>query len=99
MKHYYIYILANKKNGSLYIGFTDNILRRIWQHKSKLIKGFTSKYNIENLVYLESYDNPIDGIKREKQLKKWKRSWKIKLIEENNPDWEDLYNKILVLLI
>jgi len=95
MKKYYVYILASKRNGTLYIGITSDLIKRIWQHKQKLIKGFTKKYNIVRLVYFEESDNSHGAIKREKNLKAWKRSWKIKLIERKNPDWKDLYNEII----
>ena len=87
---YFVYILASKKNGTLYIGLTNNLETRIKQHKSKLIDGFTKKYNVTNLVYFEIFKDINEAIKREKQLKKWKREWKIKLIEEKNINWSDL---------
>ena len=94
MKNYYVYILANKPNGTLYIGFTHNILQRIQQHKNNLIEGFTSKHHIHNLVYYEVFDDPENGIKREKRLKKYRRNAKINLIEKTNPEWIDLYNTL-----
>jgi putative endonuclease len=87
---YYIYIITNKKNGTLYIGVTSNIARRIYKHKNKLFKGFSSKYSLDKLVYCETYDNIQNAIRREKQLKNWKREWKIELIEKSNKDWKDL---------
>ena len=87
---YFVYILASKRNGTLYIGLTNNLETRIKQHKSKLIDGFTKKYNVTNLVYFEIFKDINEAIKREKQLKKWKREWKIKLIEEKNINWSDL---------
>lgn len=90
MKSYFVYILASKKNGTLYIGVTSDLEKRVWEHKNKVIKGFTEKYNVDNLVYYEQTENVESALTREKQLKKWKREWKIKLIEENNSDWEDL---------
>jgi len=87
---YYIYILSNKKNGTLYIGVTNDLERRVFEHKNKLIKGFTKKYGLNKLVYFESHQFIDDAIKREKQLKNWNRQWKIALIEENNPNWNDL---------
>ncbi|PHR71921.1 MAG: excinuclease ABC subunit C [Lutibacter sp.] len=87
---YYVYILASQKNGTLYIGMTFDLERRVFEHKNKIVKGFTSKYNITNLVYFEVFDQVKDAIKREKQLKKWNRSWKIELIEEENNNWNDL---------
>ena len=90
MNHYYVYILASKKNSVLYIGFTNDLSRRMKEHKSKVIKGFTSKYNVEKLVYFEEYGNSNDAFLRERQLKTWKRLWKIELFEKENPEWNDL---------
>ena len=87
---YYIYILASQKNGTLYIGVTNDLETRVLQHKQKINEGFTSKYDITLLVYFESFQYIADAIKREKQLKKWNRQWKINLIEEENIDWKDL---------
>ena len=87
---YYVYILASKKNGVLYIGVTNDLERRIFEHKNKTVKGFTSRYNVDKLVYFEKYSNINEAIKKEKQLKKWNRQWKIDLIEGNNPNWSDL---------
>ncbi len=87
---YYVYILTNKKNGTLYIGMTNNLERRIYEHKKKLIEGFTYKYGLDKLVFMESYQYVQDAITREKRMKKWKRQWKINLIEEDNPEWKDL---------
>ena len=92
-KSYYVYILASKKNGTLYTGVSNNLLRRVYEHKKKIIKGFTSKYNVNMLVYFEENDNILNAIAREKQIKKWYRKWKIKTIEEFNPEWEDLFYK------
>lgn len=92
---YYVYILANGKNGTLYIGVTDNLVRRVWEHKNNLVKGFTEKYNVHNLVYFEQHLDINEAILREKQMKKWKRYWKIKLINKFNPTWSDLYNQII----
>ena len=91
MKEYYIYILASKFNGTLYIGVTNNLIKRIYEHKNNIADGFTKKYAIHNLVYYESYDSIENAIIREKQLKKWNRAWKINLIEKLNPKWKDLY--------
>ena len=87
---YYVYILTNFSNTTLYIGVTNNLERRIYEHKNKLIDGFSSKYNLNKLVYFEEYELIEDAIKREKQLKKWKRKWKEELIEKKNPFWKDL---------
>ena len=95
MKKYYIYILASKKNGTLYIGVTNNLIKRTYEHKNNITPGFTQKHNIHKLVYYEVYNEIYDAIEREKCLKRWKREWKIKLIEESNPDWDDLYNRII----
>ncbi len=90
MNNYYIYILASHKNGTLYIGVTNNIFKRILEHKEKKNSGFTKKYNINKLVYYEIFDNIYNALYREKQLKKWEREWKINLIEKENPGWQDL---------
>ena len=87
---YYIYISASQKNGTLYIGVTNDLETRVLQHKQKINEGFTSKYDVTLLVYFESFQYIADAIKREKQLKKWNRQWKINLIEEENIDWKDL---------
>jgi len=97
MKNYYVYILASRRNGTLYIGLTNNLARRIYEHKNNLLDGFTKKYKVQNLVYAEEFKNIHDAIKREKQLKKWNRKWKVQLIEKENPDWIDLSNQILAL--
>lgn len=91
---FYIYILASKKNGTLYIGVTNDLIRRVWEHKNNVVQGFTKKYSVHTLVYYECVENSSSAIEREKQLKKWNRYWKIKLIEEKNSDWNDLYNEI-----
>ena len=89
-KSYYVYIVTNKRNGTLYIGVTSNLIRRINEHKNKLIQGFTNKYNLTKLVYYEETDDVTIAIEREKRMKKWYRKWKIELIEGENPDWDDL---------
>jgi len=94
MKHYYVYILTNKTNKVLYTGITNNPLRRIYEHKSGIIEGFTKKYRLKKLVYLESFDNPNDAIAAEKKIKGWLRIKKIKLIESKNPHWRDLSEKL-----
>jgi putative endonuclease len=81
-KQFYVYILSSKRNGTLYTGVTSNLIQRIWQHKNKQVKGFTEKYNILNLVYFETHNNAESAINREKQIKKWNRAWKLRLIEE-----------------
>ncbi|HBS48252.1 TPA: hypothetical protein DEO28_04165 [Candidatus Dependentiae bacterium] len=90
MKTFYVYITCSKKNGTLYIGMTNDLTRRMQEHKNKLIKGFTKKYSVNLLVYYETFESIIDAIKREKQLKKWKREWKMHFIEKINPNWKDL---------
>jgi putative endonuclease len=94
-KIYYVYILSSQRNGTLYIGITDNLVRRVWEHKHKLVEGFTNKYEVHHLVYYELHENPESAIIREKQIKKWRRLWKIRIIEEKNPEWMDLYTDIL----
>ena len=89
-KTYFVYIMASKQNGTLYIGVTNNLERRIYEHKHNLIKGFTSKYGVHRLVYFEESNDIQAALMREKQLKKWNRSWKIELIEKTNPEWKDL---------
>ncbi len=89
-----VYILASKKNGTLYIGVTSNLIQRIWQHKNEQVAGFTKKYAVHQLVYFEQHEEMMAAITREKQIKKWNRQWKINLIEQENPDWEDLWLKI-----
>ena len=91
---YYVYILASRKDGAIYVGMTNDIVRRIYEHRTKVIQGFTSKYNITRLVWFEIYDDPISAISREKELKKWKKAWKVQLIESQNPRWNDLYESI-----
>jgi putative endonuclease len=95
MKNYYIYILASQKNGTLYIGITSNLIKRIQEHKAKLVEGFTKKYNIDILVYYEQTTDINSALTREKALKKWNREWKIQLIEKVNPNWNDLYSNII----
>jgi len=91
MKSCYVYILASKRNGTLYIGVTSDLIKRIYEHKNSLIDGFTKKYNVHLLVYYEQFLDTYSAIYREKQLKHWRRKWKLQLIEKNNPNWRDLY--------
>ena len=86
--------MNNKKNGVLYIGVTNNLLRRVWEHKEGILKGFTEKYKLKNLVYYEFHEDILSAIQREKHLKLWSRQWKVKLIEKENPEWNDLYKKL-----
>ena len=95
MKTYFVYIIASKRNGTLYIGVTSNIVKRVYEHKNKLVEGFTKKYNVRVLLHYETIEDIISAMTREKQLKKWKRQWKIELIEKNNPNWRDLYYDII----
>ena len=91
MKYYYVYIMTNKPKGTLYIGITNNLIRRVYEHKNDLIENsFTSRYSLHRLVYYEVYNYVWDAIRREKNVKKWKRNWKIRMIEEMNPNWDDL---------
>ena len=94
MKNYWVYILSSKKNGTVYIGITNNLTRRVYEHKEKLLDGFTKKYDVNMLVYVEEFNNINEAIHREKCIKKWNRKWKLRLIEEQNPDWKDLYENI-----
>jgi len=89
-----VYILASKKNGTLYIGVTSDLIKRIWQHKNKVVSGFTDDYQVNTLVYFEQFDDMYAALTREKQLKTWGRAWKISLIEKANPSWKDLYDDI-----
>lgn len=94
MSAHYVYILASKRNGTLYIGVTTDLQKRIWQHKNKQIEGFTQKYGVDQLMYFEIYDDYREAANREARMKKWKRDWKIKLIEKDNPAWRDLYDTL-----
>ena len=94
-KELYVYILASKRNGTLYIGVTSDLVKRIWQHKNNVIDGFSKKYKVHKLVYFEKHKNWETAIRREKRLKEWQRKWKIELIESANPKWKDLYQDIV----
>ncbi len=94
-KYAYIYILTNKNNNVLYIGVTSDLKKRIWEHKNKVVDGFTKKYNLDKLVYFEAGENIENAIEREKQLKNWHREWKLSLIKTQNPEFKDLYYDIL----
>ncbi len=91
---YYVYLLASGKHGTLYLGVTNNLVRRTYEHRTKAVPGFTSRYGVNRLVWFESYGDPVSAITREKEIKKWRRDWKIALIERDNPDWRDLYEAI-----
>ena len=95
MNSYYVYILASKRNGTLYIGVTSDLIKRIHEHKNNAVESFTKKYNVHDLVYFEQTEDVESAIKREKQLKAWKRDWKLQLIENSNPGWKDLYPDLI----
>ncbi|MCU0615457.1 MAG: GIY-YIG nuclease family protein [Desulfobacterales bacterium] len=90
-----VYILASKRNGTLYIGVTSNLIKRVWEHKNKLVKGFSKQYDVHQLVWYELHESMESAILREKRVKGWKRSWKLNLIERMNPDWKDLYHSLI----
>ena len=92
---YYAYILASRKHGTLYLGMTNNLVRGVHEHKTKIIPGFASRHRVDRLVWFECYDEPVSAITREKDIKKWRRDWKIHLIEDTNPDWLDRYDMII----
>ena len=95
MKQGYIYILTNKPDGTLYVGITSNLSARIYQHKQKMVAGFTKKYSLDTLVYYEIYDDIVIAIEREKEMKKWRRAEKVKHIMQSNPEWRDLYEDLI----
>ena len=90
-----VYLLANKKNLTLYLGVTSNLIKRVWEHKNNIVEGFTKRHQIHTLVWYELHIDMATAIKREKSVKKWKRDWKIELIEKENPEWGDLYNSLI----
>ena len=94
MKSYYVYILASRRDGAIYVGITSDLVKRVYEHRSKFVPGFTSRYNITRLVWFEVYGDPLTAIAREKELKKWRRAWKIALIVKDNPEWLDLWEEI-----
>jgi len=93
---FYVYVLANKVGGTIYIGVTNDLVRRCFEHRAKTVSGFTERYDVDRLVHFERFDNAPAAIQREKRLKKWNRAWKIRLIESNNPNWIDLYPEIAI---
>ena len=95
MHRYFVYILCSKRNGTLYIGVTSDLVRRIWEHRNDLVEGFTKRYGVHRLVWYELHKSMESAIQREKRLKEWRRTWKLELIERTNPDWEDLYDTIV----
>jgi len=92
---FYVYIPASQKQGTLYLGVTRDLVRRVYEHREKLLPGFTARYDVRRLVWFEVYDDPTNAIEREKEIKKWRRKWKVDLIEKANPDWRDLYPEIV----
>lgn len=94
MKGGWVYIMTNRPNGILYVGVTSDLARRVWEHREGVLDGFTKKYNLKRLVYAESYDDVAAAIRREKNLKHWSRSWKVQLILAQNPNWDDLYERL-----
>lgn len=94
MKSFYVYIMASSKNGTLYTGSTSDLIKRVWEHKNKVIPGFTAKYNVPMLVYYEIHETYVEAARREKRFKNWCRQWKINLIKTLNPEWCDLYEDI-----
>ena len=92
---YFVYVMASQKNGTLYVGVTNNLVRRVYEHKNNLVEGFTKQYDVHTLVWFESTPSIEAAIAREKQLKNWKREWKLALLEKTNPDWLDLYDSLL----
>jgi len=95
MKRFFVYLLASERNGTLYVGMTSNLVQRIWQHKNKIFEGFTEHHGVDKLVWYAEFGTAEAAIIREKQLKKWNRAWKMRLIEEQNPTWRDLYDEIV----
>ena len=95
MKQPCVYILASRRNGTLYVGVTSNLVQRVWQHRNDIMEGFTRKYGVHRLVWFEMHPSMISAIAREKAIKKWNRAWKIALIESGNPAWKDLYEEIV----
>jgi putative endonuclease len=95
MKQPAVYIMASERNGTLYIGVTSDLVQRVWQHRNDAAQGFTQQYNVHSLVYFEQHQDMLAAIQREKQLKRWNRSWKINLIQRDNPTWRDLWDDIV----
>ena len=94
MQSFYVYIMASKRNGTLYVGSTSDLIKRVWEHKNNLTPGFTARYNVHNLVYHEVHETYVEAARREKRFKNWCRQWKLNLIEDLNPEWHDLYKEI-----
>lgn len=95
MKQPCVYLLASKRNGTLYCGVTSDLVKRVWEHKHDMAKGFTSRYGVHRLVWYEAHESMESAIVREKRIKNWKRPWKIDLVEEKNPEWKDLYEQVV----
>jgi putative endonuclease len=93
---FYVYILASRRNGTIYLGMTDDLAKRTWQHKNELIRGFTKQYGVKSLVWYEPHESRETAFTRERQIKKWNRSWKLQLIEKENPRWRDLWDDLLL---
>jgi putative endonuclease len=96
-KRYFVYILCNRPKGVLYVGVTNDVARRTWEHRTKVVPGFTSKYGVTVLVYYEEHRSILEARERERALKHWRRAWKFKLIEDVNPNWQDLYDELVLL--
>jgi putative endonuclease len=92
---FYVYLLASRRHGTLYLGVTNDLVRRVHEHKTRGVPGFSARYGVDRLVWFETYDDPKDAIARQKELKKWRRDWKVRLVEEQNPEWRDLYGTIV----
>ena len=90
-----VYVLASKRNGTLYVGVTSDLIKRVWEHKNNVVKGFTERYSVHQLVWYELHETMESAIRKEKMLKNWKRVWKLELIERSNPNWQDLYGTII----
>jgi putative endonuclease len=91
----HVYLLASRKHGTIYVGVTNDLIRRVYQHKTNAVSGFTARYGVQRLVWFEAYDDPLTAIAREKEIKKWRREWKVNLIERSNPEWADLYESLV----
>jgi len=95
MRGGWVYIMTNRPNGTLYVGVTSNLVRRVWEHREGVADGFTSRYGLKRLVYVERHDEIVSAIQREKNIKHWSRAWKVTLILKDNPNWDDLYDQLL----
>ena len=91
---FFVYMLASKRNGTLYVGMTDDLVKRVWQHRSKIVPGFTKRYGVKTLIWHETHESRESAFVRERQIKKWDRDWKLDLIERTNPDWRDLWDEL-----